>query len=96
MNATNKYERRIENLKTLVDAEAKKAQDSLAALSEIIEKTFAESANTVTATEWNEDRADAHTKLVDLQWEMERLATSLEKALHAAVNVGTPDRSAAR
>ena len=90
METTNKYDRRIENLKTLIEVDAKKAQDSLAALNEVIAGAFAESSNTVNASDWNTDRADAHAKLVDLQWEIERLANSLEKAVHAATNAGTP------
>jgi len=92
MEATNKYERRIENLKTLIEVDAKNAQDSLTALNEAIAGTFAELSNTVTSVDWNTDRADAHAKLVDLQWEIERLANSLEKAVHAATKIGTPAR----
>jgi hypothetical protein len=85
--ASRKYDRRIDNLTTLITADAKKAQDSLAALNAVIAGTLAASSNTVTGVDWNANPGDAHAKLVDLQWEIERLANSLEKALQAATKI---------
>jgi len=92
METANKYDRRIETLKTLIESDAKNARDSLAALNDVIAGTFADVTNRVTSVDWNTDRADAHAQLVDLQWEMERLANSLEKAVHAATKACTPAR----
>lgn len=87
MNTTSNT--RIEKVRALIADHEQQARSVLAALNEVFASTLAEASNSVTSSQWNPDQNDAYTKLIDLEWEMERLSNSLIKARHAALKITT-------
>jgi len=87
MNTTSNT--KTDKIKAMIAGHDQQARSMMAALNEVFAAALTEASNTVTASEWNPDQSDAYTKLIDLEWEMERLSKSLLNARQAALKIIT-------
>jgi hypothetical protein len=85
MNTTSNT--KMDKTKSLIADHKYRAISTLCDLNGVFSAALAEASNTVTASELNLDQSEAYAKLIDLEWEMERLANSLTKAHQAAMKI---------
>jgi hypothetical protein len=85
MNTTSNT--KTDKIKAMIAEHKYRAISTLCDLNEVFSAGLAEASNTVTASELNPDQSEAYAKLIDLEWEMERLANSLTKAHQAAMKI---------
>jgi len=87
MNTTSNT--KTNKIKAMIAAHDEQARSMMAELYDVFEAALTKASNTITASESNPDQSDSYTKLVDLEWEMERLSNSLINARKAALRIMT-------